>query len=274
MFRVFEFLMIDVVTSGARKIAIAYARRVAQWFYYIFLLMFTSSAIKLFIAELYHVPTDSMEQSVLVGDYILVNKLSYGARLPRSPLEIPWFNLLATNDNLFPWFRDTRWGYGRLSDTISISRDDIVVFEGPWDAGTVLVKRCRALPGDMIRLESDRVYVNDILVMEPETVRYSYAFHEVAKNESEETLTNESYYSLHPDTARATQARLGDVVLKLSAYLEDESNDLKTIQVPCKGLTINLNQFRHGLSYYVNIIQRYENAAIEVKDNIILITQI
>ena len=252
-----------------------YAIKLSRWLFWSCLAIALSIVIKLFVADLRHVPTGSMEQSILIGDYILVNKLFYGARMPRSPLEIPWVNLFALDAHFFPWFRDTHWGYSRLSDALSVSRDDVVVFEGPWDNETVLVKRCKALPGDIVELKSDQLFINGILAHNPETVRYQYGYHYPGNVMGTDSVEDHAYpYSLHPDTARALRRRVGEGHVRLSPYLENESNDLKAMRVPGKGLTINLNQYSEGLQYYINIINRYEGAAIEIVSGAILINGI
>ncbi|RLD76181.1 MAG: hypothetical protein DRJ10_13970, partial [Bacteroidetes bacterium] len=48
--------------------------------------------LRVFIFEIYSIPSGSMEKTLLPGDKILVSKLAFGPALPRSPLEVPWFN--------------------------------------------------------------------------------------------------------------------------------------------------------------------------------------
>ena len=48
---------------------------------------------RIFLIEIFAIPSGSMENTLLPGDKILVNKLSYGPRMPYSPYEIPWVNL-------------------------------------------------------------------------------------------------------------------------------------------------------------------------------------
>ncbi|MBT1689831.1 signal peptidase I [Dawidia soli] len=238
-----------------------------RWLFWGFLVVVLSVGIKLFVVDLRHVPTASMEQCILVGDYILVNKLSYGARMPRSPLEIPWFNLFALDKHVFPWFRDTHWGYNRLSHA-SVSRDDIMVFEGPWDDETVLVKRCRALPGDIVEVSADQLFINGAPAQDPETIRYQYGYYYPGCD----TAADQAYpYSLHPDTARLLRRRGGERHLRLSPYLQNESNDVKAMQVPSRDLSINLHRYKRALPYYINIINRYEGASVEVVNDTILI---
>jgi len=85
-----------------------------------------------FIVQAFQIPSGSMENTLLVGDFLLVDKLHY-AGLPGSGHLLP---------------------YGK------IERGDIVVFYFPVDASQFLVKRVIGMPGDHIRLRDKVVYVN------------------------------------------------------------------------------------------------------------------
>jgi len=85
-----------------------------------------------FIVQAFQIPSGSMENTLLVGDFLLVDKLHY-AGLPGSAHLLP---------------------YGK------IERGDIVVFYFPVDASQFLVKRVIGMPGDHIRLQNKIVYVN------------------------------------------------------------------------------------------------------------------
>jgi signal peptidase I len=106
--------------------------------------------IKTFLIETSRVPTGSMEKTILVGDFLFVNKFIYGSSSPRTipftDVKLPYFQ--------FPALRDPR-------------RYDIVVFEYPGDrdelAPTVIsnyVKRCIGVPGDTIEVVDKVVFVN------------------------------------------------------------------------------------------------------------------
>ena len=94
--------------------------------------------LRSFLVEPFKIPTGSMIPTLLVGDYILVNKFAYGLRLPVLGTEI-----------------------------IAIGkpeRGDIMVFKYPEKPSINYIKRVVGLPGDTIRYENKRLYVNDVLV--------------------------------------------------------------------------------------------------------------
>jgi signal peptidase I len=89
-----------------------------------------------FVVEAFKIPSASMVPELHVGDHILVSKLSYGVRLP---------------------FAD-RW-IARWSDP---RRGDVVVFANPREPGKDYIKRVVGLPGDVVELRDQVVYVNGV----------------------------------------------------------------------------------------------------------------
>lgn len=99
-----------------------------------------------FVVQAFQIPSESMEDTLLVGDYLLVDKMSFGAPSSFAPL---------------PYER--------------IHRGDIVVFRYPLDPSQHFVKRVIALPGDRIHMHAGRVYVNGEAQIEPYVVDKPYA---------------------------------------------------------------------------------------------------
>jgi signal peptidase I len=106
--------------------------------------------VKLFVLGAVYVPSQSMEGTLRTGDYVLVNKLLYGARLPER---------LAPSESGLSFFH--------LPGLAPLSRGDVVVFELPTGAfqdarsqHVTFVKRCVALAGDDVRIVSGDVVVN------------------------------------------------------------------------------------------------------------------
>ncbi len=97
-----------------------------------------------FVAQAFQIPSPSMENTLLVGDYLLVNKLCYGS---------------GGIGSLFMPYR-------------KVQRGDIVVFHYPVNPAQHFVKRVIGVPGDRVRMVNKRVYVNGVLLSEP-YVRYS-----------------------------------------------------------------------------------------------------
>jgi signal peptidase I len=92
-----------------------------------------------FVVQAFQIPSPSMENTLLIGDYLLVNKLCYGGG--------------SIADYLMPYRR--------------VQRGDIVVFHYPLNPAQHFVKRVVGVPGDRVRLINKQVFVNGVPVKEP-----------------------------------------------------------------------------------------------------------
>lgn len=118
--------------------------------------------IKTFLIETSRVPTGSMEKTILVGDFLFVNKFIYGATSPRT---IPFTNIA------LPYFQ--------LPAIREPKRGDIIVFEYPGDRDELrpaeinnYVKRCIGIPGDTIEIIDKVVFVNGKEAWIPPYIQY------------------------------------------------------------------------------------------------------
>ncbi|MEN6453718.1 MAG: signal peptidase I, partial [Prolixibacteraceae bacterium] len=132
---------------------------------------------RVFFIEIFSIPSGSMEDTLIPGDKVLVNKLAYGPKLPASPYEIPWINLiwyLQARADVYP--DSVYWKYRRLSGFGSIKRNDVMVFIHPIWGGrnNFFIKRCVALPGDTLVIENGNIKVNGQLLPEPEQAKRLY----------------------------------------------------------------------------------------------------
>jgi signal peptidase I len=107
-----------------------------------------------FIVQAFQIPSESMENTLLIGDYLLVDKLRYGG------------------DGLGEYFVPYR----------AVRRGDIVVFRYPVNPTQHFVKRVVGVPGDRVRLVNRQVYINGVPLHEP-YVRYTSRAHDVFRDE-------------------------------------------------------------------------------------------
>ncbi len=99
--------------------------------------------IRAFIVQAFRIPSSSMENSLLIGDHIMVCKFIYGVRLP------------VLNVKIIPISKP--------------KRGDIIVFKWPPNPKVAFIKRCIGLPGDEIKIVNKTVYVNGKLLIDPYT---------------------------------------------------------------------------------------------------------
>lgn len=126
-----------------------------------------ASVIKAFTYEAYTIPTSSMEGSMLVGDFLFVNKMSYGTRIAMTPLSFPLVHDTIPVVKTRSYIRGVSLPYLRLPALRKIKRNDIVVFNWPADSRDKpidkranYIKRCVALPGDTLEIRLGDLYVN------------------------------------------------------------------------------------------------------------------
>ncbi len=104
--------------------------------------------IRAFVVQAFKIPSSSMEDTLLVGDHILVSKFAYGLQVP-VPAMIKVFGIRV------PFF-ETRlwpiWGH--------IERGDVVVFRFPRDREKDYIKRVIALGGETIEIRNKKIYIN------------------------------------------------------------------------------------------------------------------
>lgn len=141
-------------------------RRMRDWLAALGLAIALALILRLFALEAYRIPSPSMEQTLLAGDFVLVSKLHYGPRLPMS-LGLPFT----------AWYiPQVALPYLRLPGFTKIQRGDVIVFNypvetGPVDRKTHYIKRVMGLPGDTLWIRRKVVYVNGRPLSDPDLVQ-------------------------------------------------------------------------------------------------------
>jgi len=145
--------------EGARVAAKAGARRAArtkstlrEYVEAIVLAVLLTVVIRGLVVQAFRIPTGSMENTLLVGDFLFVNKLVYGSEI----------DIGAAGHRLvyyrFPAIRQPQHG-------------DVIVFRYPDDPSRDFIKRCVAVEGQTVEIRDKVLYVNDQAQVEP------YAIH-------------------------------------------------------------------------------------------------
>ena len=87
--------------------------------------------VNLFFFQNYVIPSSSLEKSLLVGDYLFVSKMSYGARIPQTPLHLPMTQHTIPGLNCKSYLEWPQWEYKRVKALGEVQLNDIVVFNFP-----------------------------------------------------------------------------------------------------------------------------------------------
>ncbi|MFA6085383.1 signal peptidase I [Mucilaginibacter sp.] len=141
-----------------------------EWADAIIFAVIAATLIRTLFIEAYTIPTPSMERSLLVGDFLFVSKVNYGARTPMTPIAFPFAHhtmpLLGTK----AYWDGIKLPYYRLPGLSDVKKGDVVVFNYPMEADSPYyrpvdkrenyIKRCQGAPGDTVSLIDAQVYVN------------------------------------------------------------------------------------------------------------------
>jgi signal peptidase I len=106
--------------------------KLIEWVDALIFAVIAASLIRLFIIEAYTIPTSSMEKTLLAGDYLFVSKVSYGPKMPNTPISFPFaHNTLPLTQKTKSYVEWVKWPYNRLDGLGEVERNDIVVFNFP-----------------------------------------------------------------------------------------------------------------------------------------------
>jgi signal peptidase I len=104
--------------------------------------------IRAFGVQAFKIPSSSMEDTLLIGDHILVSKFAYGMQVPRPATITVW----GMSVPFFETQLKPIWG--------SIERGDVIVFRFPGDRTKDYIKRVIGLPGDKVEVKNKKIYIN------------------------------------------------------------------------------------------------------------------
>jgi signal peptidase I len=268
---------------------------IREWAESILFAVIVASMLRWLLMEAFTIPTPSMENSLLVGDFLFVNKLSYGARTPITPLQIPLTHAKIWGTNYPSYLTWIQLPQYRLPALSEVKRNDVVVFnypkefEHPIDLKTHYIKRCIAIPGDIIEIKQGQVFINGEGAQNPDLLQFRYfIFTEISLNERIfESLGIWEFnqvrggYFVHttPENAKeigkidgiqevrlanAPESMLNTRIFPNSMVFPWNVDYFGPLQVPQKGQTIVLN--KENIEKYGTTIIDYE----ELKDATII----
>lgn len=261
--------------------------------------------IRTFLLQGAFIPSSSMEETLLPGDFVLISKFHFGARLPITPLSVPFIHGDFPMTNTAAYLDWIRLPYLRLPGLDKIERNDVLVFnypgenDVPIDKKTYFVKRCVGLPGDTLKIRAKRVYAGSRPLQQ--LPAFKYMRHVKAKGplsanwldslgvregglissrfDYEFPMTDslvKTVRQIRPDLKISLRKDTGNI---FQAHIFPYSRDLGfsadywgPVIVPARGMTLPLND--SNLCIYEKIIRDFEGNRLEKKNDTILINGI
>ena len=241
-----------------------------EWLDAVIFAVIVVTFINIFFFQAFKIPSSSMEKTLYTGDHLFVSKLTYGPRVPQTPLTVPFtHNVIFGKESYSTLIQND---YRRLKGLRNVRRGDIVVFGFP-NGDTVLrkapsedyyslcrfygkqkvistlgpvvarpadkvdhyVKRCVAIPGDTLEIRDGLVWIDGVK-------QETYPGMQISRNL--EKVQND-YRELFPFSPDYTWTR----------------DEFGPLWIPQKGATVDLT--RENLPLYERIIRVYEHSSVE-----------
>lgn len=284
-----------------------------------------ATLIRTFFFEAYTIPTGSMEGTMLINDYLFVSKLAYGPRIPMTPVAVPLVHNTMPFIGGKSYTEAVQWKYHRIPGFGHVERNDVVVFNYPCgdtvmaelpeqdyyqmcrahgrdvvsgrfsiitrpvDKKENYIKRCVAIPGDVLEIKYGRVYINGAPNELYPHSKLNYIVHTNGKipiledsYEMSEVINNSTYrYNLANDQvetvkkapnvitveplvqpAGVSPAEPAEWVFPLdTANFKWNRDNFGPLTIPKEGVTVNLTP--QNIALYRRIIRNYEGNTLE-----------
>ena len=175
---------------------------VGEWVSSILFAVIAATIVHTYFMQPFTIPTSSLEKTLLVGDFLLVSKFHYGARIPKTAVAFPMVHDTIPVVNTKSYLNDPQIPYLRFPGFEDIERNDIVVFnwpvdtvnafqqygdgkyyEKPIDKKSNYVKRAVGVPGDSLSVKNGLVYINGEQLQLPERAKPQFTYTGVTKGQ-------------------------------------------------------------------------------------------
>lgn len=262
-----------------------------EWWDSVLFAVVAATLIRGLFLEAYTIPTGSMEKSLLINDFLFVSKVHYGARTPKTILQVPlthqkiWFTEIPSYSDAIqiPNFR--------LPGFTSVKNGDVVVFNYPGcperpdpyggfdkypvDLRTNYIKRCIGIGGDVVDIRNSEVYVNN---KKFENAANTQKYYSIETN----TNVNEKLFEKLGIENKGERSENGKIYYSInsteSALAELKKYDFVTNIFPdiiAKGDTSdqNYNAFPHQTTLFSNNRDNFEPFTVPKKGMKIQLTE-
>jgi len=162
-----------------------------------------------------------MERSLLVGDFLFVSKVNYGARIPMTPIAFPFAHHTMPMINTKAYWDGLELSYHRLPGLSEVKKNDVVVFNYPQDTinnrpvdkRENYIKRCQGTSGDTLSVVNAQVYVNGKAMPSPPESQIDYSLTTTGMDVNPQ-IFDELHISMYEGNAYPTMTKEAANVLK------------------------------------------------------------
>lgn len=170
-----------------------------DWVNSILFAIVAATLVHTYFMQPFVIPTSSLEKTLLKGDFLLVSKFHYGARLPMTAVAAPMVHDTLPVVNTPSYLKEPQIPYLRIPGFQDIERNDIVVFnwpadtlfnmykqadkkyEKPIDKKTNYVKRCVGIAGDSLEIKDGYVFINGKQTVLPDRAKTQFYYTVISK---------------------------------------------------------------------------------------------
>ena len=153
-----------------------------------------ATIVHTYFIQPFTIPSSSLEKSLLIGDFLFVSKMNYGARTPMTAVAAPMVHDTLPLLNVKSYLAKPQLPYFRFPGFQTIKNNDIVVFnwpadtlfnmykpadkryDKPRDKKTNYVKRCVGIAGDSLQIKNGIVFINGKELIMPERAKPQYSY--------------------------------------------------------------------------------------------------
>lgn len=203
-----------------------------EWISSILFAIVAATIVHTYFIQPFTIPSSSLEKTLLVGDYLFVSKINYGARTPMTAVAFPMVHDTIPILGVKSYLNEPQIPYFRLPGFEKIEHNDIVVFnwpvdtvrkffdssgkhyDKPIDKKSNYVKRAIGLPGDSLKIIDGQVFINNQKSTLPKRAKTQYSYTGTTKGQGF-NLHNlykrygiTDYFGFNPNTRKFMAAAL------------------------------------------------------------------
>lgn len=272
-----SLLMLLIIDSFSTKIISNIIKKyfsvkfhtIVKYIYIIILPIFIIAFTRTLLFDYYYVPSSSMERTLFPGDYVIINKVKYGAKVPNHIENLSVFGKYLKTDTSKDEFYDL---YRPLKGFSLYKLNNVVVFKSVENHNKFLVKRIIGMPSDTLKIVNSRILINNKLLDDKETYCYHYIDTTVTTNRIIKILSNKEYDLLEESYKRSLTKNIKKrdsnrlTLLFPNSYSQKWTRDnYGEIIIPSRGVNIPLN--KNNIDLYKEIIRKYENKEIVINND-------